>query len=51
MKQVTWNKLSLLLKIIFKTHKNTTKLKWKLFTIVIRELSEEAWSLLNTKSY
>jgi hypothetical protein len=47
MKQVTWYKSSLLLKIIFQnTQMITTKLKWKLFTKVIRGLSQEPWSSL-----
>ncbi len=40
-KQVASNKSSLLLKIILQN--TITKLKWKLFTKVIKRPSEEAW--------
>ncbi len=36
----------------FTEHTNiTTKLKWNLFTKVIRESSEEAWGYLDRKSF
>jgi hypothetical protein len=49
-KQVSLNKSSLSMKIIFQNINKTTKLKWKLLTKVIREPSEEAWVLLDKKS-